>query len=256
MNLAIDIGNTLTHFGLYRTDKPVLRFSVPTHSKVNVREIHLKYLANYSARITHSAIASVAPSLTKTWMEYIKKYFKFMPVIVNNKSYLPIKVKVKNSDTLGADRIVNAAYGYMKFKEKENVVVCDLGTANTYDVVFKNGDFIGGIIAPGISTSAVALKQNTEKLPLLNIRDFRFNKSIIGKNTKEAIQSGLMNYPLYATEGIIKAIEKELKRKFEVIITGGPAKLIQKRLNIKSCYVENAVLDGLNMIINYQNSLK
>jgi len=256
MNLTIDIGNTLTHFGLYRVAKLILKFSVPTHSKVNLKQIHSRYFARYKGKIINAAISSVAPSHTAEWAGYTKKFHKIIPLIINNKSWLPIKIKVKNSNTLGPDRIVNAAYGYLKFKSNQNVIICDLGTANTYDIVLKNGDYIGGIIAPGVSTSAIALKLNTEKLPLLNINDFRFNRSVIGKNTKEAIQSGLMNYPLYATEGIIKATEKELKRKFKVIITGGPAKIIQKKLSIKSFYVENAVLEGLNMILNYQNSGK
>jgi type III pantothenate kinase len=253
MNLAIDIGNSFTHFGIYRSNKLLFNLKIPTHAKTNFKQLHSRYFAEYAGHISKAGISSVVPSNTKQLSGYIKKYMKIMPLIINNKNRLPIKIKVKNSNSLGADRICYAVYGYEYFNRKENVIICGLGTANTYNIVLKNGDFIGGAIAPGIWMSAIALSLNTGKLPLLRFSDLKFNRSVIGKDTKQAIQSGLMNYSLYATEGMIKAIEKELKRKFKVIITGGLAKVITKKLQVNATYVENAVLAGINLILNYQN---
>ncbi len=256
MNLAIDIGNSFTHFGIYRSNKLLFNLRIPTHTETILRTLHSQYFAKYTKNVSQIGISSVVPKTTKYWTDYAIKYLKIKPLIINNKNKLPIKIKIKNSDTLGADRICDAAFAWSYYKGKQNVIICDFGTANKYDVVLKNGDFIGGIIAPGITTSAIALSLNTGKLPMLGVNNFKFNKNVLGRNTMQAIQSGLMNYPLYATEGIIKSIEKELKRKFKVIVTGGSAKTIQKRLSIKTKYVENAVLDGINLILNYQNTGK
>jgi type III pantothenate kinase len=256
MNLAIDIGNSFTHFGIYRGSRLVNSFKIPTHPKSDLKTVNEKYLDKYSGKINNAGISSVVPNLTKDWINFTIKKLKIKPLIVNNKCQLPIKIKVKNSISLGADRICDAVFAYQYFKGESNVVICDFGTANTYDVVLKNGDFIGGIIAPGITTSAIALSVNTGKLPLLNINNLKFRRSVIGSDTKQAIQSGLLNYPVYATECLVRAIESELKGEFKVIVTGGPAKMIQKKLSIKTVYVKNAVLDGINMILNYQIGLK
>ncbi len=253
MNIAIDIGNSFTHFGIYHAKKLLNSFKIPTHTPINLRKFHLKYLSKIAGDISSSGISSVVPSQNKLWNDYARKYLNLKAIIINYKSKLPIKIRIKNSSTLGSDRICDAVYGYEYFKRRENVIICDLGTANTYEVVLKNGDYIGGIIAPGIVTSAIALSLNTGKLPLLGTGYLRFNKSVIGRNTTGAIQSGLMNYALFATEGIIKSIEKELGMRFKVIITGGSGKAIQKRLSVKSLYKENTVLDGINLILNYQN---
>lgn len=253
MNLAIDIGNTFTHFGLYEGGKSIRTFKVLTHKRVSIPSFHKNHLAKYIHRVEQIGISSVVPNNNLIWKRYIKKYFGFIPLIISNKSKLPISLKVKNSNTLGADRICLAVYGYYKFKD--NVIVCGLGTANTYNVILKNGDFIGGIIAPGINTSAKALNLNTGQLPELHFNTLKFSKSLVGNDTKSAIQAGLLNYPLYATEGILKAIEKEYKRKFKVIVTGGAAKILKKKFAFKAYYVENAVLDGINMILEYQNKV-
>lgn len=251
MNLAIDIGNTFTHFGLYKGGKLVRTFNIPTHSKLQLSSFHNKYIIRTADKIEQIGISCVVPKQIQIWLDYIKKYFGIYPLTINNKNKLPVSLKVKNSVTLGADRICLAAYGYSKFKD--NVIVCGFGTANTYNIVLKNGNFIGGIIAPGINTSAKALNNNTGKLPKLNFKDLKFSRSVIGSNTKSAIRSGLLNYPLFATEGIIKAIEKQYRCKFKVVITGGSAKIFKNKFSFKAHYNDNAVLDGINMILEYQN---
>lgn len=250
MNLAIDIGNSFTHFAVYNGRKKIKSFRIPTHSKISKQPFHKKYLSVYINDIEDIGISSVVPAKDRFWREYTIKYFKQKPLFINNKTSLPFNFKINKVSSPGADRICNSVFGYEYFNRKENVIVIDFGTANTYDVVLKNGYFAGGIIAPGIETSAKALNLNTGKLPLIKYNDYSFKRSVVGKNTFEAIQSGIMNYALFATEGIDKAIEREFGRKFKVIITGGLAKTIRKKLSIKTTYIENTVLEGINIILN------
>jgi len=251
MNLAIDIGNSFTHLAVYTEAKPAMSFKFPTHSAFNRQALN-KRLSVHKNAISAIGISSVVPAMDKAWKEYAIKYFKLRPLFVNYKTHLPIVLNIKKPWSLGSDRICNSVFGYLYFKGKENVIIVDMGTANTYDVVLKKGYFTGGIIAPGTETSAKALNLNTGKLPELT--NFTFGRRVIGKNTFEAIRSGLMNYPLFATEGIIKAIKKEHRSKFKVIITGGMAKTIRKKLSIKTIYIENTVLDGINLILNYNKT--
>ena len=133
------------------------------------------------------------------------------------------------------------------------MIAVDLGTAITYDVVLNQGEYIGGVISPGIETSAKALKIFTSKLPMLKSNDFIFSRKIVGKNTIEAIKSGVVYSALVSFEGIIKGIERELKRKFKVILTGGFARLIHKETSIKTVVKPNLVLDGINYIMNFND---
>jgi type III pantothenate kinase len=250
MNLAIDIGNSFTHFGLFKSNKLIKSFRFPSNQQASPETFDEIKSFLFNKEISKAGISSVIPEKIQYWSDLVQKLVNIQPVIISNKMKLPVKVKIKNSETVGTDRICNAVFGYLYFKKKENVIIVDLGTANTYDVVLKNGDFVGGIIAPGIETSAKAMHSNTAQLPELTYIDFKFGKSTIGNDTKEAIQSGIMNYPLFATEGIVKRIEKELKKKFKVIISGGNAKAIKERLPVKTIYAENTVLEGINMILN------
>lgn len=248
MNLTVDIGNTNTRFSLFKGQK-----LVQTYSAKSNKPVHLPSRFNkYRGYITQCGISSVVPSLTKLTADYIRKKFNIKPIIINNYCKLPIVIKVKNSSSLGPDRICNAVFGYEFYSRKSAVIICSFGTANTIDVILKNGEFIGGLIAPGISLNAIALNQYTGKLPLLSPKELKYSCSIAGNDTYSAIQSGLLNYPLYATFGIIKSFEKEYKTKFKLVITGGNGKIFHKKFNINSEYIENTVLPGINYILNYR----
>jgi len=251
-NLAIDIGNTNTHIGLF--SKKLVKLSIfPTHNSSLIKDSENIFSLLSSKKINKCAVSSVVPDYEKFWENYLDIKFNILPLVINNKIHLPVKIKVNNSNLLGADRICNAVCGYEYFKRKQNVIVIDMGTAITYNVILKNGDFIGGIIAAGLGTAAKSLNIYTGKLPLLNKDRLLFPKTVIGNNTVAAIQSGLMNSALYAIEGMVKAIKKEKNRNFEAIITGGLAKPFHKKLSFKPVYMENTVLQGLNMIMNYNN---
>ncbi len=248
MNLAIDIGNSFIHLGVYRGSKLIKHSALHTDDTSALKKVLNMYIKNFSPG--GIGIASVNPKAERSLLNMLPKNLRSNIITINNKSKLPIAIKVKNSGTLGADRICNAVYGFMKSAGK-NALVIDLGTANTYDLVLKNGSFIGGIIAPGLMTSASALSSNTAKLPL--VKNLKASKDIklIGANTKEAISSGLFYYMLFASEGIVAAVKKQHGTNIQVFLTGGSAAFISKIVNFKCKVVQNTVLDGINMIINH-----
>lgn len=254
MNLLIDIGNTFTHICISGKARILYDFIIPTHVKP-VQEDVLKKIHKYRNKIENSAVSSVVPAKDNSWRIFIEKFFKIHPLFISNKTPLPVKIKIENPASIGADRICNAVAGYNHFKDRDNVIIIDFGTATTYDVILKNGYFTGGIIAPGIETSAASLHRNTGKLPMLTNKQFRFPGKVVGRNTLEAIQSGLMYSASITVDGMIGQIEKEYKRKFKIILTGGFAKLIYRRINHKVKLEKNMVLKGLNQIIYYNNSL-
>lgn len=250
MNLAIDIGNSYFHMAVFKGNKMAYLYTGPTGNKKlfnsGLRLISKKY------EVQKIGISSVVPKIYNFAVPAIIKYFSKIPLNINNKSKLPVKVKVKNPHTLGSDRICNAVFGFEDNSEKSNVLVIDLGTANKYDLVLRNGDYIGGIIAPGIMTSSKALNINTGKLPLLKFEKLSPNSPLIGKNTFEAIQSGLVNYMKFATEGIIAGVKRKYPGKLKIYLSGGSAGLIRDNLSFKFKFIKNSVLEGINFILNYQ----
>jgi type III pantothenate kinase len=247
MNLAIDIGNSFIHTGVFDANTLCFEKKIDAQEKVLLKKLLNDIQSQY--KINRIGIASVNNKLNSLIAGTSSKIWKLKPIIINNKSKLPIIIKVKNSGMLGADRICNAVYGHISSMGKYNSLVVDLGTANTYDLVLKNGSFIGGIIAPGIYTSAMALNANTAQLPKLNPEMGR-RYSLIGNNTYSAISSGLINYMKFASEGIVSAVKKQYPGRLAVYLTGGSAEFLLNNVNFRYKYVKNTVLEGLNMILN------
>ncbi|MBL8017730.1 MAG: type III pantothenate kinase [Ignavibacteria bacterium] len=248
MNLVIDIGNSFVHLGVFKGSKLIKQRAVHNKDASAIRASLNRYLKSCSPE--RIGIASVNPKTERLVVSMLPKRLRDDALTINNKSKLPVKIKVKNSRTLGADRICNAVYGFIKSAGCSSLVI-DLGTANTYDLVLKDGSFVGGIIAPGLMTSALALSSNTAKLPIISGIRAQKRIPLVGTNTKEAISSGLFYYMLFASEGIVTALKKQYDNKIQVFLTGGNAALIAKRVNFKCKVVHNTVLDGINMIINH-----
>jgi type III pantothenate kinase len=206
---------------------------------------------NVNYRIERIGISTVVVRVRDNLNKLFRRIFGKTPLYISGKINLPVKLKVLNKEELGADRICNAVAGYERYKRKENVIIVDFGTATTFDVVLKNGDFIGGAIAPGIYTSAMALSSNTSLLPLIPYKLLDFPNAPIGKNTIEAMRSALMYSALDSMEGMIRRIEKTLRRKFKIILTGNLAKKIKVKTELKVIMRENLVIDGINRILRF-----
>jgi type III pantothenate kinase len=252
MNLALDIGNSYTHLGVFCQQSLLYTSKLRTSDVIGIEKELIKIKSNY--RIEKIGISSVVTEIEHELKKTVKNVLKIVPLCISGKIRLPIKLNIKNKEKLGADRICSSVAGYEFFKGKENVIIIDLGTATTYDVVLRNGEFIGGVISPGIETSAKALNISTSELPLLTLEELNFPRTSIGKTTVMAIKSGIMYSALDSMEGMVKRIEKNLNRKFRIILTGGFAKKIKNKTALKVLVKENLVIEGVNLILRFHNA--
>ncbi|AEA33836.1 type III pantothenate kinase [Hippea maritima] len=247
MLVAVDIGNTNIVIGVFLKDR-FLNFRLSTNPKLTQDEycINLYNLFNlYSLRekITGSIVSSVVPQITPRIINAIKTVFDIKPMEVGPGIKTGMLIKYHNPAEVGADRIVNAVGAYEEFKDA--LIVIDSGTAITFDVISKKGEYIGGAIAPGINISADALALKTAKLPRVPLQ---MPKEVIGKTTMHSMQSGLFYGYLSMIEGMINRIKDEMGHECVVVITGGDSALFYKHLNQIDHYRPYLTLFGLKAI--------
>ena len=185
--------------------------------------------------------SSVVPKyviLIKSFLK--KKYHISLKEIKDKKIKKIVKINIKNKKQVGSDRIANAVGVYKKYKT--NSIVLDFGTATTFDVVNKNGVYNGGVIAPGINLSIKSLSTSADQIPLFLLKK---QKKIIGKNTIEALRSGFYWGYLGLINNIILMIERETKKKYKIIFTGGYADLFKTSI-IRSFTIDrNITINGI-----------
>ena len=213
MKLALDIGNTQIKLGIFEHLKLIHTECFQHDDNQN---INLNYIKKFKPTV--SIISSVVPNLTDKYVKNIYNILGLDSLIVNNEN-CHLDLKVHEPNTVGADRICNVI-ATIKIYNKPAIVI-DFGTATTYDVINKNGQFIGGIIAPGIKTSSQYL---IEKAALLDYVDFEFPEKVIGKNTEDNIKSGIMFGAIDQIERMIKRINNETRQNNNIILTGGFSK--------------------------------
>ena len=161
---------------------------------------------------------------------------------------LDIDIQVKNKKEVGFDRLVNSICGYKKFGG--NLIIVDFGTATTFDVVGESGEYLGGVIAPGVNLSVKILHDMTAQLPKIQVKK---QDNVIGKSTIEAMNSGIYFGYISLVEGLIKRIEDEYGKEMIVVITGGLLGVFENSIP-KVNYVEpDLTLEGLRMI--YQSNI-
>lgn len=249
MFLAIDAGNTHTTFGIFENDKIKFTFRISTralHDKEVLTDFIIttfQSLKINSQQITKIGISSVVPSIDKNLEEVIASLTRKQAFFITPNITLPFKLLVDNPSEVGADRICNVVAGFRKYGGP--LVIVDFGTATVYDIISKEGDFIGGVIAPGIQTSAKALYQAAEKLPEV---DLVFPDKVIGKNTITNMQSGIMFGALDSFEGMIKRISQELNDDVKIILTGGFSKLIASKTSLSTFLEFELVLEGIKLL--------
>ena len=250
MILAVDIGNTHTVFGIY--DKKKLLGDWRVTSFVSRTEDEFGALVRDFCddagitlkKISAIGISSVVPNLTDVMHRMSRKYFKIEPVVVSSSLSLGIKILYDDPMSVGADRLCNAVAGYAKYKGP--LVIVDFGTATTFDVISKEGEYLGGVIAPGIETSAGELHRRAAKLPKI---DIHFPKNVVGKNTVASMQSGILYGALDSMEAMIRRISKEIDDYPTVIATGGFSELMMKYSKILNKHEPTLVLDGIRIIV-------
>lgn len=222
--LVIDIGNTNTSIGIYEENSLIENWRISSEIKRTADEYGVmlcSFLNLKNLKIEGAIISSVVPKLGETYRQALLKYLKINAVNLSYKSKMPIQLKIDNNKEIGADRIANAAAAVKKYKLP--VIVIDFGTATTFDIVDKDKNFIGGIIAPGLEIQARALSQFTSKLPKIKIESA---KSAIAKDTISAMLSGIVMGHNCMIEGMVKKCEEELGTSATVIATGGYSEVL------------------------------
>jgi type III pantothenate kinase len=238
--LAIDVGNSSTHFGLFLANqsRPALTYRFPTHqiataaSKKKLRSL----LSNKPAVL----ISSVVPGVNSALQQVITAQLKTIPHFVSATTPSLIRVKYSRPKEVGADRIVNARAAFEFFHGPS--IVVDFGTATTFDCVSERGEYLGGVIAPGPVISAEALYERTAKLPKVVLKKPAL---ILGRDTISSIESGLY----HGYRGLVKEIVLQLKKKLgkntRVFATGGQAQWILRGLPVVDHFDEFLTLKGL-----------
>ncbi len=254
-NLAIDIGNTHIVLGIFLNDELIDSKRIGT-DRLKTEDEYYVIIANLldnivkPSEISKVILSSVVPPLTRVFDHLINKYLKINSIIVSSKTQLGLRFPMKNPEFIGADLLVNAFAA--KELYKRNVVICDLGTATTIQLVGKDGFFYGTAITPGIVTSADSLFNKASLLS--NIR-LEKPKKLIGTNTKDALLSGIIRGHAYSIDGFIEDIKKEYNdlKDILVIATGGMADMIFKLSKNIDKVDKNLTLTGLNLIAKTLN---
>jgi type III pantothenate kinase len=227
MLLAIDIGNTNIVYGLFEGASLRHQFRVESgrgrtsdEYAVVLRQLLAMHEVSPGA-IDAAVLASVVPSLTEPMTELVRQTFRLEALVVGPGVRTGMAILIENPREVGADRIANAVAGYER--AKGGVIVVDFGTATNFDCVTPKGEYLGGVLAPGIQISADALFARAAKLPRVEIAK---PPKVVGKNTVTAMQSGIVYGYVGLVDGIVERIQAELGFPATVIATGGLAGLI------------------------------
>jgi type III pantothenate kinase len=249
MLMTIDIGNTNIALGVYEGDElgPSWRVSTNHHRMPDEYGLQidglLKHKGITSGDITGICLASVVPSLTGSFIQACQNYLGKDPLVVDAGIKTGVKILYETPRSVGADRIVDAAAVQHLYGGPACVV--DFGTATTFDAISKEGDYLGGAIAPGIGIASEALFQRAAKLPQV---DLTTPPSVIGRNTPHSMQSGLIFGYVGLVEGMVARFRKELGPDMKVIATGGLTEIIARETVVIDIVAPWLTLDGLKIV--------
>lgn len=244
MILLFDIGNTHTHLGLADDRRVVKQTDISTLAWFGRGASALVKKFVGSKQITGAVLCSVVPRATPLVCKAVRSVWKLETLEVNAKTIRGVGVDYPKPASIGADRLANSVAARARFGAP--VVVVDFGTAVTFDVVNAKGNYVGGIIAPGLAAMTNYLHEKTALLPKIEIRDI---KTAIGKSTEEAMLVGAV----HGYRGLVRELIGELKRelrvkKLPVVATGGYAKLIAAKLPEISAVEPDLTLEGLRLV--------
>ena len=249
MLLAIDIGNTNITLGGYRGDELSFTARIATDRSLTSDQ----YAAQLSDMLalngvsadsfSGAIISSVVPPLTSALSLAVKRIINVDALAVGPGVKTGLNILIDNPAQTGADLVAVSVAAKAKYPLPS--VVCDLGTASTITVLDRNGNFIGGVIYPGVRTSLNAL---VEKTSLLQVISFDAPSRVIGRSTAECMQSGVIFGAASLLDGMLERIERELGEPVTAIATGGLSRSIIEHCDRKFEYCENLILEGLKII--------
>ena len=250
MLLAVNVGNTNTVLGVFRGNELQWQWRTSTQDERTADELAVLFAGlleqaglSFSNQITGVAISSVVPTSTTALRDMVNRYFNFPPVVVEPGTRTGLQIATDNPREVGADRIVNALAAFHRYGGP--CIVIDFGTATTFDAVSDKGEFLGGAIAPGVQTSNASLSRETARLPQVELHAPR---SVIGKNTVEAIQSALIYGTASEADGMIERMRKELGGAATVVATGGLAPLVVPHCQFVDEHDPWLTLEGLRLV--------
>ncbi|MGP1471301.1 MAG: type III pantothenate kinase [Schwartzia sp. (in: firmicutes)] len=229
MLLVFDIGNSNIVLGTYEGKKLLRHWRISTDRQKTGDEYGMlinnlfRFQGIRMSDVTAIIISSVVPPLVVPLAKMCERYFRLRPLIVGPGIKTGIKLRYENPREIGADRIVNSVGAYEQFGGP--LIVVDIGTATTFDIVAENGDYLGGVIAPGIGISSEALFQRAAQLPRVALVTPR---TIICRNTVTAMQAGVIFGFVGQIDEIVRRIKAEMREDMRVIATGGLAKMISR----------------------------
>jgi type III pantothenate kinase len=247
--LLFDIGNTHTHVGLANEKRVVRQADVPTrewfggHVAAQIK----KFVG--AQKISGAALCSVVPRATPLAHKTVRALWRLKALELNAKTIRGVGIDYPQPASIGGDRLANSVAARQHFGAP--VVVVGFGTAVAFDIVNAKGDYIGGIITPGLAAMTDYLHEKTALLPRIQIREI---KSVVGKSTEQAMLVGAV----HGYRGLIRELIGELKRELRVknlpvVATGGYAKLIAAKLPEISAVREDLTLEGLRLVFQMKN---
>lgn len=249
MLLVIDVGNTNIVVGAFEGEDLVKSWRMSTDYKKSSDEIGmtlvqlLAYNSISVSSIEAVIISSVVPQMMFSLERAVKRYLKAEPLIIDSKIKTGINNMYDNPKEVGADRIVNAVAVHKYYPG--NAIIIDFGTATTFCALDKDANYLGGVICPGIKISLDALIERTAKLPKIEIIR---PENVIGKNTVESMQSGMVYGYAGQVENIVKLMKEQIGTDARVIATGGIASLIKEASDAIDVLDSHLTLKGLRLI--------
>ena len=250
MLLAADVGNTEIVLGVFEGEALRHTWRLSTRAEQTSDELALQLSGLLEHRdldlrrdLTGLCVASVVPDLTTAFREMAATYLSFPPLIVGPGTKTGVSVLTDNPREVGADRVMNALAAFSRFGGP--AVVVDFGTSTNFDVVSAGGEFIGGVIGPGIQVAAASLVSKTARLPRVELLA---PPSVIGKNTVECIQSALIYGTADMVDGIVARITRELGADPTTVATGGLAPLVIPHCRSVEHHEPWLTLEGLRLV--------
>jgi type III pantothenate kinase len=249
MLLVIDVGNTNTVLGVYEGSRLLHHFRVESargrtsdEYTVTLRAL-LEHRGIDPSAISASALACVVPSLAETFCRVVRTAFNHEPMVVGPGIKTGMPILYEQPREVGADRIVNAVAAYER--ERCGLIVVDFGTATTFDVVSPKGEYLGGVIAPGVQIAADALFTRAAKLPRVELT---MPSKVLGRNTQHAMQAGILFGYVGLVDGLVERIRGEMGFPCKVIATGGLARTIAPESKSIEEVDDFLTLDGLRIL--------
>jgi len=250
MLVVMDVGNTNTVIGVYEDDRLLSDWRIRTEKDATIDELGILLRNLFKAQDlsmepgTDLIISSVVPPMNNTLEGFAQRYLKVKPLFVGPGIKTGMPIHYDNPKEVGADRIVNAVAAYEEVHG--SVIIVDFGTATTFDIVSRQGEYLGGVIAPGVMISCEALFQKASKLPRVEI--FLKPKSIIAKDTISSMNAGIIYGYAGLVDGIVRRIKDALGYPAQVIGTGGLACLIASETKSIDRVDDYLTLKGLKII--------